>query len=155
MSKNAEEKPILLLVADREENLDEVVRYAVKNAKIKDAVVGIASIYHQEDFQHWGNVQDKIQKELRDKAELEAWKLAAKIKEYYDCPCAFFVEQGVKHEVLLRIINENENIRRLILGASTKSAGPGPLVSFMTGKGISQVGVPIIIVPENVHIREV
>ena len=35
----------------------------------------------------------------------------------------------------------------LVLGAGTDKDGPGPLISFVTGKGIGRMRVPITIVP--------
>jgi hypothetical protein len=48
--------------------------------------------------------------------------------------------------VITEVLARDHSIRRLVLGAGVGGT-PGPLVSYFTGKGLSQLPVPLTIVP--------
>ena len=48
---------------------------------------------------------------------------------------------------LLDLIHEEPGISILVLAAGTGPEGPGPLVSFIAGKGLSKMRIPVTIVP--------
>ena len=58
-----------------------------------------------------------------------------------------YVREGDAKEELLNLINEEE-ISILVLGVSTQSSGPGPLVSHITSRGASTCRVPVTLVPD-------
>jgi hypothetical protein len=47
------------------------------------------------------------------------------------------------------LIDEEPDISLLVLGADTKSESPGPIISFLMGRGASRCRVPITVVPGN------
>ena len=58
------------------------------------------------------------------------------------------VREGDAKEELLNLINEEEIISILVLGVSTQSSGPGPLVTHITSRGASTCRVPVTLVPD-------
>jgi nucleotide-binding universal stress UspA family protein len=70
-------------------------------------------------------------------------------------PTEEVVRAGKRPEEILKLIEEDEDIAIMILGASTDSRGPGPLVSSLaTGKLAGSFPIPIVIVPGNLSLEE-
>ncbi|MFZ0693929.1 MAG: universal stress protein, partial [Alphaproteobacteria bacterium] len=59
------------------------------------------------------------------------------------------IREGSRRDELLALIEEDPSISVLVLAASTKPSGPGPLIAALTGKFINKVRVPVTIVPGN------
>ena len=49
----------------------------------------------------------------------------------------------------LALIDEDPDIRILVLGASSGAEGPGPLVALMAGKMAGTMHIPVTVVPGN------
>ena len=54
------------------------------------------------------------------------------------------IREGKKAEVILKQIDEDEDISVLVLGASTEASGPSPLVAAFTR---GPIPIPVTIVP--------
>jgi nucleotide-binding universal stress UspA family protein len=66
------------------------------------------------------------------------------------------IRAGNKAEQILKLIEEDQDIAVLVLGASTDPAGPGPLVSSLaTGKLAGNFPIPITIVPGTLSAEEI
>ena len=57
------------------------------------------------------------------------------------------IREGRAQDELVALINEEPSISILVLAAGTGQSGPGPLVSFLTGKLAARLRIPITIVP--------
>ena len=60
-----------------------------------------------------------------------------------------YVREGEARDELLALIDEEEQISLLVLGADTNSETAGPLISFLMSKGAARCRVPITVVPGN------
>ena len=58
-----------------------------------------------------------------------------------------YIREGVCRDELLALINEEPSISILVLAAGTGPEGPGPLISYLTGKPAARLRIPITIVP--------
>ena len=66
------------------------------------------------------------------------------------------VREGMKAEEILKLIEEDEDIGVLVLGASKDPSGPGPLVSTLAGGRLAGTfPVPITVVPGHLSIEEI
>jgi len=66
------------------------------------------------------------------------------------------IRTGDKAEEIIRVIERDEDIAVLVLGASVKRRGPGPLVSSLaTGSRAGTFPIPIYIVPGDLTPQEV
>lgn len=138
-----------LVVADRSEEFCIALQHAAALAKANGCHVGILVVLEDQGIQHWGGIEERMKHEQREDAERMLWSIATQIEERgYSMP-AFYVEEGNPREVLARLIEDDPNISKLILGAGSQGNGPGPLVSYFTGKGLSRLRVPVLIVPEH------
>jgi len=63
------------------------------------------------------------------------------------------VRSGSRAEEIVKLIEEDEDIAIMILGASIDKGGPGPLVSSLaTGKLAGSFPIPIVVVPGNLSL---
>ena len=72
--------------------------------------------------------------------------------------CLFFLigyqelkslENEYTKEELFKLINNEAAIRVLVLGVSTETGNPGPLINYIINNGSNECRVPITIVPGN------
>lgn len=155
MGQNKDVKPgVYILVDDGSDEFDATLVFAARVARADGARLGIVHILERRDFMHWGGIASRMDKEVREDAERRLWYAAQRVNEESDLLPALFLEEGDPKDIIPRICGECPTIKRLVLGANTSSSGPGPLVSYFTGKGISSLHIPITIVPDNVDIDE-
>jgi len=137
---------IYLVVADDTPEFPLVLQYAATRAVSNRAHVGILHVIHLDEFVHWQGVEDMMKKELRENSEKFIWNAAKTVNEITGA-AAFYVREGDPAEEIVKQINEDPHIRALVLGSGTGGSSPGPLVSYFSGKGLSRLRVPLIIVP--------
>jgi len=138
---------VYLVVADETDEFGVALRYAARMARANRGHLGILSILNIEDVQEWEKVEAMMRREMRQQAEKFIWSIARKVNELNDMVPALYVQEGPPDEVLINLINEDASIKMLILGGGTGGSGPGPLVSYFTGKGLGRLRVPVLVVP--------
>lgn len=148
------EPGVYMLVDDGSDEFESTLEFAARVARADKARLGIIHILDRNDFMHWGGIESMMEKEIRQEAEQRLWNTAQKVNEFSGSIPALFLEEGNPKEVIPRVCAECPEIKRLVLGASTHGSGPGPLVSYFTGKGVADIHVPITIVPDNIDIDE-
>jgi nucleotide-binding universal stress UspA family protein len=146
---------VYLVVADRSEEFDFALRYAVRLAELKQDHVGILYVIEPQGFQHWGMIEDKIQKDQRKKAEEHLWRFAHTVRDLDEKMPVFYIEEGRSREAVLKVIEREKDIKRLVLAGNTKGSSPGPLVSYFSGKGLSRLRIPLVIVPNHLDFENV
>lgn len=139
--------PIYLIVADESDEFSAALRYASRAAHSNGAHIGVLYVMDGSEFTHWGNVEERMKQEQREAAEAFVEKVTAKISALCGLNTVVFIEEGDRPKALIRVLEENPAITKLVLGASTQTSGPGPLVSYFSGKGITQLPVPLMVVP--------
>ena len=146
---------IYLAIASESEEGQKALRYAARMAQAHRGHLGIVHVLHVDDFQHWSNVEEMMKQELRAEAEKFIWTLAKTMHELTDHIPVLYIEEGQRDDVLVDIINDDPAIRMLVLGGGTGGAGPGPLVSHFTGKGLSRLRVPVVVVPGHLEPQKI
>ena len=116
----------------------------------------VALLYVQQpaEFQHWMAVGDLMREEAREEAEGLMQKLSAEVKEWSGNYPVVHMREGDIGDELEKLLDEEESISVLVLAASTESAGPGPLISHLVGKGGARLRVPVTIVPGSLTMRK-
>ncbi len=140
--------PVYLIVADETEEFDSSLLYAARAAERHNAKVAVLCIVQDEDhvFLPWGGVQDHIDQERRAEAESFLGRVAERLNEYGLMP-SYYICEGNPTDIVREVVNNDPNITKLILGGSTGTATPGPLVAYFCGKGLSELRVPVTVVP--------
>lgn len=148
------EPGVYMLVDDGTDEFEPTLEFAARVARADRARLGIIYILDRNEFMHWGGIESLMEKEARQAAEQRLWNTAQKVNELSGSIPALFLEEGNPKEIIPRVCSECPEIKRLVLGASTQGSGPGPLVSYFTGKGVADIHVPITIVPDNIDIDD-
>jgi len=65
------------------------------------------------------------------------------------------IREGDIQEELVALINEDQSICTLVLGAATGEYGPGPLVSALVNQLSGRLRVPITVVPGSLTQAEI
>jgi nucleotide-binding universal stress UspA family protein len=146
---------VYLVVADESDEFNLALRYAARRAIAGRAHVGILHVIDVDDFQHWSNVEDMMRKELREEAEKFVWTVAKKINDLENLWPVIYIKEGGRIDAVIDVINEDINIRSLILGGGTQATGPGKLVTHFTGKGLSRLRVPVMVVPGHIEPQKI
>ena len=136
-----------LVVVDNSVELHVALRFASLRAKKTGGRVALLYVVEPADFQHWMAVEDLMREEGRQEAEAVLQKYSAEVQEWSGKTPVFYLREGKLHDELLKLIEEDQSISILVLGAATGTEGPGPLISSLTGKMTSDLRIPLTIVP--------
>lgn len=135
-----------LVVADDSDEFRLALKYACQAAINHRAHVGILRILDDSEFQHWGAIEEKLKREQRIQAESYIWTVAGLANECGGVVPSLYFEEGDSHDALIKTIDADENIIKLVLGGRGGGT-PGPLVSYCVGKGLEKLRVPVVVVP--------
>jgi len=145
---------VFLLVADKTEEFTKALRYAARLAEYSHSHIGLVYVIEEQGFQHWGNIEERMQAELRAEAEGCLYDMATKVNGITGERPAFYIAEGSKAEALVSIIDNDHTVKMLILGGDTQGS-PGPLVSYFSGKGLGNLRVPLTIVPGHLEMSDI
>lgn len=138
-----------LVVADGSEEFKIALAYAGQMARANNSHVGILHVIEKNDFMHWGNIETRMRIERRKQAE-DILNEACLTLEKTGCGMpSLYIEEDGRMDALVRVIEQDRGIKMLVLAGETQGGGPGPLVSYFTGKGFPKLRVPVMIVPDN------
>lgn len=120
-----------------------------RRAKRSDARVIILHVMEPPEFGHWATVAETMRAEAEEKAEALLDEFAAEVKAQSGEAPELVMREGVVADELRKLIEEDEEIAILFLGASTAQSGPGPLVSALAQKPayLGARPIPVTVVP--------
>ena len=147
--QNETKNKFFLVVVDETEELHQALHFACARAKSIDANIALVYVITPNNFGHWASVDALMREEAREQAE-------EIIKTHSDYANSFtgktplvYIREGETTDQILQLIEEEEQICQLVLGANTKSDSAGPIVNYITGKGAARCKIPVVIVPGN------
>ena len=125
------------------------LRFASRRAKHTGGGVTLLYVTQPADFQHWLAVEERMREEAHEEAEQLLHQTAAVVNELAGITPELVVREGTPSDVILALIDEDPDIRILVLGAAASAEGPGPLVALMAGKMAGTMHIPVTVVPGN------
>ena len=139
---------VFLVVVDNTPEMQVALRFASLRAKRTGGRVGLLRVVRKADFQHWAAIGNLMREEARDEAEQLLQEHAATVTELTggEMPI-LYIKEGDTKSALLQLIDEDSQIRILVLAAATGKRGPGPLITFLMKKIIGKLRIPVTIVP--------
>lgn len=148
-----------LVVVDETPEVESALTYAAYRAKRTGGSVKLLYVIAPSDMGgEWLGVQEVYLEEQQTKARAVFRLAGRKLKAYGLDESAIedAIAEGNKSEQILKLIEEDQDIGVLVLGASVDPAGPGPLVSSLaTGKLAGNFPIPITIVPGTLTPEEI
>ncbi len=144
-----------LVIVDDTPECRLALRFAGRRAKRTGGGVMLLKVIEPADFQHWMTVENLMREEAREEAEELLQTLAAEVSDLTGIVPEYRIREGNRVDEILALIEEEEGIRLLVLGASTDTEGPGPLVSRLAGQMAGSMRIPVTIVPGNMTPAEI
>jgi nucleotide-binding universal stress UspA family protein len=141
------EQRIFLVVVDESPEMRNALRYACRRAKRTGGRLAMLYVMDPPEGQQWGAVVDLMRQEARQQAEEVVAKHAEIAVSLTGQPPTIHIREGKSRDELIKLVNEDRSISVLVLGGSSSSEGPGPLVTAFAGKLGSQLRIPLTIVP--------
>ncbi len=146
---------VFLVVVDESEEMRVALHFACRRALRTQGRVALLYVQEPAEFQHWMAIGDLMREEAREEAEGLLQKLSAEVQQWAGSFPIVYLREGNRAEELVKLLDEEPSISVLVLGASTESAGPGPLVSYLVGKGANKLRLPVTIVPGSLTDEEI
>lgn len=140
---------VFLVVIDDSEELHQALYYACRRAARLDGRIALMYCIPPAEFQHWAGVGELMRDEARTEAENLLNNNAEYVNELTGTMPTVYLREGDPKVELIELINEEDEISMLILGANTNGENTGPLINYLTNKGAAVCRVPITIVPGN------
>ena len=144
-----------LCVVDDSPECRLALRFAFRRAARTGGGVILLYVIEPADFQHWMAVENLMREEAREAAEEVLQTLADEVNEWSGIMPEFSIREGRKQDEVLALLEEEPEIRLLVLGASAEKDGPGPLVTALVGPLSANMRVPVTVVPGNLNIQQI
>lgn len=151
---SASRRSKFLVVVDDTPECKSAIRFACRRAWHVGGGVMLLKVIEPPDFQHWMGVEQVMREEAREAAEELLQNLAEEIQKDTNIVPEFVIRDGYIKDELLSLIEEDPDVRILVLAASPDTGGPGPLVKSLVGEMSGTFAVPITVVPGNLSDRQ-
>jgi nucleotide-binding universal stress UspA family protein len=145
---------VFLVVVDETEELQIAVHYAARRASHTGGRVALLHVIEASELQHWIAIENLAREERREEAEQLMQRLCDEILPIAGSMPIVYIREGSRRDELLALINEEPSISILVLAAGTGPEGPGPLISYLTGKPAARLRIPITIVPGSLTMEQ-
>lgn len=143
------QEPVFLVVVDDSEEMHQALQFACGRADAIGGKVALLYCIAPSEFEYWAGVGELMRAEARETAEKKMSIHAQYVQDLINRTPILYVREGDMRDELIALINEEQNISLLVLGANTDSDTAGPLITFMMARGASRCRVPITVVPGN------
>jgi nucleotide-binding universal stress UspA family protein len=147
-----------LIVVDESPEVETALYYAANRMQRSSGALVMLYVIVPQEFQHWINVrQQQVEEETaKAKALFRLMRRKLNLVGYENVACEEIIREGSKGEEIRKLIDEDEDIAVLVLGASADASGPGPLVSSLAaGSAMGSFPIPITIVPGTLALEDV
>lgn len=146
---DAKRRSKFLVVVDDTDEVRVAVRYATRRARNVRCGVVMLRVIEPVDFQQWAGVAEMMRSEAHEAAENLLQKLAEQVNQDSGLMPELVIREGVAKDELLKLVDEDPDIRMLVLAAAPGKSGegPGPLVSALAGQMAGDLKFPITVIP--------
>jgi nucleotide-binding universal stress UspA family protein len=148
----------LLVIVDESPEVEAALYYSASRIIHTSGTLTLLYLIEPQDFQHWiGVKQVQIEEETnKAKALFRLFRRKLNNAGFESVTTEEVIREGRKDEEIVKLIEEDEDVAVLVLGAATDAKGPGPLVSSLAaGKAAGTFPIPITIVPGDLALDEV
>ena len=146
-----------LVVVDETTECESAIYFAACRASNTDSSIVLLYVIEPGDFQHWLTVENihREEGEAKAKAVFRLYQRRLKNLGFEDIDKEEVIRAGDIQEEIVALINEDEDISFLVLGASTSPQGPGRLVNWLGQQGAGTFPIPFVVVPGTLELEEI
>ena len=146
-SYEAGHKPKFLVIIDDTPECDRALYFATRRAaRVGAGVIMLRVIETQDRNQQWLGVADIMKAEANEEAKAALDKAAERARKIAKLKPERVVREGDIATEILGLIENDEDIALLVLGAGVSKEGPGPLVANLSTTA-GEFPIPVAIVP--------
>ncbi|HKM73287.1 MAG TPA: universal stress protein [Stellaceae bacterium] len=145
---------VFLVVVDDTEELQTALHYAARRAAHTGGRIALLHVIEPSELQHWVSIENLAREERREEAEQLVQRLCEEIVPIAGTMPIVYIREGRPRDELLALIAEEPSISILVLAAGTGPEGPGPLITYLTGKPAARLRIPITIVPGGLTLEQ-
>ncbi|MGV8841049.1 MAG: universal stress protein [Bauldia sp.] len=138
-----------LVVVDETPECRKAVQFAARRAERTEGGLVLLYVIPPAVFQQWKGVEDLMRAEAMEKAETLLGSVADVVRQWSSVEPQQVIREGDTAAEVMALIERDEDIAVLVLGAGMGKEGPGPLVTTIAGRLAGTFPVPITIVPGN------
>lgn len=145
-------RKFMVVVEEDAPEIEAALAFAANRVKRTGGMVTMLYVIEPGDFQHWLGVKEIQREEALQKAKAVFRLFRRKLNSagFEDIMVDEVIREGKKAEEITKLIDEDEDIAILVLGASQEQSGPGPLIAnLVSGGKAGNFPVPISIIPGN------
>jgi len=146
-----------LVIVDETPEVERALYFAASRIGHTGGQIALLYVIEPTDFTQWAGVKAMQEEEETAKAKALFRLNRRKLDKagFETIQTEEVVRSGKRPEEILKLIDEDEDIAIMILGASVDKGGPGPLVSSLaTGRLAGSFPIPIVIVPGNLSLDD-
>lgn len=138
-------RKFLVVLDDSRECLN-AMRFAAMRSSHTGGGVQILSVIPPDEFNHWIGVADMMREEARERIHAHFEVFAKWMRDKQGIDPELVIREGQPVTEIMAQVLDDTDIGVLVLGASTDSKGPGPLITSLM-KNAGALPVPVTIVP--------
>ena len=141
----------ILVIADGSIEMDVALKYACARSKKTNRKIMIVTFIEPLDVLTTQGVTEIMQNEAREEAEKKLKYASSIVKKSTGIIPVLHIREGEIIQELKSLIDEEKNINVLVVAAKVdeKEKNPGPIISSLVSKELSDFRIPIMIVPGN------
>src|ERR1700751_6258058 len=152
--KGTENPRVFLVVVDESKELQTALHYAARRPAPTGGRLALLYVIEPAELQHWISIENLAREERREEAEQLMQRLCEQIAPIAGTIPIVYIREGHRADQLLALIAEEPTISILVLAAGTGPEGPGPLITYLTGKPAARLRIPITIVPGGLTLEQ-
>jgi len=146
-----------LVIVDDLPEVEAALYYAASRIGHSSGQIVMLYVIEPQDYQHWMGVrQVQLEEETnKAKAVFRLYRRKLNNSGFDSIASEEVIREGKKADEILKLIDDDEDIAVMVLGAAVDAKGPGPLVSSLAaGKIAGTFPIPITIVPGNLSLED-
>ena len=148
-------KKKFLIVIDESKELEKAIYFAANRAIHTEGELSLLYIVDPAVNAQWSRIENLIEQEATSEAKKLCRIWSQKIKSRFGIESEVIIKMGNRCEELLKLVQEDTNIRFLVLASSANNEEPGPLIKALTGKTIKNLSIPMVIIPGSLSEKDI
>ena len=147
-----------LVVVDESAEVETALFFSASRIQHSGGSLVLLYLIQPQDYQHWMGVKQMQLEEETNKAKalFRLFRRKLNTAGFEAIANEEIIREGKVAEEIVKLIDADEDIAILVLGAATDAKGPGPLVSSLAaGKLAGTFPIPVTIVPGNLTLDEI
>lgn len=141
-------RKFLVVLDDTRESLN-AIRYAALRASATGGSVQVLAVIAADEIQHGMGVAEVMRAEAQERLEAHFQVFAKWMRDKTALKPELVIREGEPSAELLAQIGADPEIGVVVLGASTETQGPGPLVARLL-RDVASLPCPLTIVPGDI-----